>query len=59
MFKKTHTSSCPWVIVQADEKKDARLAAIRYVLNLLDYDGKKDSKIRLKPNSKIIKKYKK
>lgn len=59
MFKKTHTSTCPWVIVQADDKKDARLAAIRYVLNLLDYDGKEDSKIRLKPDPKIVKQYKK
>ena len=59
MFKKTHTSNNPWVIVQADEKKDARLETIRYVLNLLDYEGKGETKINLKPNSKVIKKYKK
>lgn len=59
MFKNTHTRNCPWVIVQADDKKTARLAAIRYVLNVLPYDGKSDAKVRLKPDSKIIKKYKK
>lgn len=59
MFKKTHTRDCPWVIVQADDKKSARLAAIRYVLNSLDYDGKSNKKVRLKPDSKLVKKYKK
>lgn len=58
MFKKTHTKNCPWVIVQADDKKKARLATIRYVLSLLDYTGKEDSSIDLQPNENIIKKYK-
>lgn len=59
MFEKTHTEDCPWVIVQADDKKTARLAAIRYVLNSLDYEGKSDENVRLKPDSKAVKKYKK
>ena len=59
MFQKTHTRKCPWVIVQADDKKSARLAAIRYVLNILPYEGKSNDKVRLKPDSKIVKKYKK
>jgi len=58
MFKQTHTSSSPWVIVQADKKKSARLESIRYVLHSLNYDGKKESKINLKPDSKVVKKYK-
>jgi len=38
MFIRTHTSYCPWIIVQADSKKKARLAAIRYVLKTIPYD---------------------
>jgi polyphosphate kinase 2 len=59
MFKKTHTKNCPWIIVQADDKKTARLATIRYVLSSLDYDGKSNENVRLKPDSKVVKKYKK
>ena len=59
MFQKTHTRNAPWVIVQADDKKSARLGAIRYVLNALSYEGKSNEKVRLKPNAKVVKKYKK
>lgn len=59
MFKLTHTSKNPWIIVEADDKKKARLAAIRYVLSLLNYEGKAESKIDLKPDAKIVKRYKK
>lgn len=59
MFKKTHSKNCPWVIVQADDKKIARLEAIRYVLSTLDYKDKSNKKVPLKPNSKVVKKYKK
>lgn len=38
MFIRTHTSYCPWIIVQADSKKKARLAAIRHVLKTIPYD---------------------
>jgi len=38
MFIRTHTSYCPWIIIQADSKKKARLAAIRYVLKTIPYD---------------------
>ncbi|MEX0319693.1 MAG: polyphosphate kinase 2 [Ruegeria sp.] len=37
---RTHSESCPWTIVRSDDKKRARLAAIRTVLSGLDYDGK-------------------
>jgi len=49
MFSKTHTSFSPWIIVQANNKKLARLESIRYVLNQLDYsDG--SSKVCPDPN---------
>ncbi len=37
---RTHTKECPWTIVRSDDKKRARLAAIRMVLSQLDYDEK-------------------
>ncbi|NVO55025.1 polyphosphate kinase 2 [Rhodobacteraceae bacterium B1Z28] len=37
---RSHTESCPWTIVRSDDKKRARLAAIRTVLHGLDYDEK-------------------
>ncbi len=40
MFYKTHTNYSPWIIVKANNKKEARLASIRYVLDHIDYDNK-------------------
>ncbi len=37
---RSHTEHCPWTIVRSDDKKRARLAAIRTVLHSLDYDEK-------------------
>lgn len=53
MFEKTHSNDNPWIIIQADKKKKARLAAIRYVLNQLDY-VEKDQTLDLEPNDKVI-----
>lgn len=54
MFSKTHTSYSPWTIVKANDKKKARLAAIRYVLSNLSYEGKKNADINLHPDPNII-----
>lgn len=35
MFEKTTTKKCPWVIIDANRKTNARLNAIRYVLKML------------------------
>jgi polyphosphate kinase 2 len=40
MFHVTHTSFCPWVVIDADNQRRARLEAIRHVLWQLDYEGK-------------------
>ncbi|KAF0186235.1 MAG: polyphosphate kinase 2 PA0141 family [Hyphomonadaceae bacterium] len=45
MFYHTDTSECPWVVIKSDCKKRARLNAMRYVLNKLDYTGKEISNI--------------
>ena len=41
-FEATHTDHAPWTIVRTDDKKRARLAAIRTLLADVDYAGKGD-----------------
>ncbi len=57
MFSKTHTTYCPWMIVQANDKKIARLESIRYVLSKFDYDGKEAAATTLFPDPNIIMRY--
>ncbi|WP_027002687.1 polyphosphate kinase 2 [Hugenholtzia roseola] len=47
MLDKTHFKFAPWVVIDADDKEDARLAAIHYVLSQFDYEDKKLEKIDL------------
>lgn len=37
---RSHSTQAPWTIVRSDDKKRARLMAIRHVLHALDYDQK-------------------
>ena len=53
MFKRTHTKVAPWTIIRSNDKRRARLEAIRLVLNAIDYEGK-DAKAIGKPDSKIV-----
>ena len=43
MFAHTATPESPWVVLKSDDKKRTRLAAMQYVLQQLDYEGKDDS----------------
>lgn len=54
MFSKTHTSFSPWIIVQANNKRRARLESMRYVLNFLSYEGKDAAAVRLAPDPTIL-----
>lgn len=56
MFIRTHTSYCPWIIVQADSKKKARLAAIRYVLKTIPYDNGEHS-VEHFPDPEIVQRF--
>ena len=40
MLAATHTKHAPWTIVRSNDKRRARLNAIRHVLSHLDYEGK-------------------
>lgn len=46
MFNISDTDENPWMIVRADDKKRARINAMRYVLHQFDYDGKDIEKIQ-------------
>ncbi len=41
MLNRTHSVTSPWTIVQADDKKAARLAVIYDLLNRLEFKGRK------------------
>ncbi len=53
MFFYTDTADAPWVIVKSDDKKRARLNAMRHFLSTLDYPDKDDSAIGA-PDPKIV-----
>ena len=57
MFSKTHTNFSPWIIVKTNNKKQARLESMRYVLSQFDYEGKGNSKIPLLPDPNVIMRY--
>lgn len=57
MFSKTHTNFSPWIIVKTNDKKQARLESMRYVLSQFDYDGKGESGATLLPDPNIIMRY--
>ncbi len=40
MFALTDTEIAPWIVVKSNDKKRARLNAMRYVLGKFDYDNK-------------------
>ncbi|MFK7908097.1 MAG: polyphosphate kinase 2 [Chitinophagales bacterium] len=57
MFSKTHTNFSPWIIVKTNDKKQARLESMRYVLSQFDYQGKGNSNAVLLPDPNVIMRY--
>ncbi len=57
MFSKTHTSYSPWMVIKTNEKKVARLEAIRYVLSQFDYEGKEAADTVLNPDPNFVMRY--
>jgi polyphosphate kinase 2 len=43
MFFYTDTADAPWTVIKSNDKKRARLAALRFVLHALPYDGKDEA----------------
>lgn len=52
MYGKTHTDFCPWILVETNDKKTARLESMRYVLSQFPYreNEKKAKPIIADPN---------
>ena len=53
MFHYTDTPAAPWTVVKSNDKKRARLEAMRHVLALFDYP-RKDAELVGSPDNKII-----
>jgi polyphosphate kinase 2 len=53
MLKRTHTNVAPWTIIRSNNKHDARLNAMKVILNSVPYDrGNKD--LDFVPDSKVV-----
>lgn len=57
MFSRTHSAFSPWVIVQTNDKRTARLESIRYVLSQFEYPGKSRAKANLMVDPNVIFRY--
>lgn len=53
MIERTHSKEAPWIVVRANDKRRARLSAIRRILLSLPYDGR-DLDVVGKEDKKII-----
>jgi polyphosphate kinase 2 (PPK2 family) len=53
MFFYTDTADAPWTVIKSNDKKRARVEAMRYVLNRFDYE-RKDKELVSNPDPAII-----
>jgi polyphosphate kinase len=53
MFRFTHTPTCPWTVIHANDQRRARLEAMRTILSAVDYAGR-DMKAVGKPDAKLV-----
>ena len=45
MFFHTDTADAPWTVIKSDDKKRARLNALRFLLHSFPYEGKDAGRI--------------
>ncbi len=57
MFSRTHTSYAPWIIIKTNDKKQARLESIRYVLSRFEYDGKEQARTVIYPDPNVVQRF--
>ena len=57
MFRRTHKDYSPWLVVNADRQKPARLETIRHVLFSVDYAGKNTTGSCRAPDPAVIAPY--
>ncbi|MGB7962206.1 MAG: polyphosphate kinase 2 [Propionicimonas sp.] len=53
MFERTDTDHAPWITIRSNDKKRARLNAMRYFLSQFDYEGK-DHEVVGEPDPLIV-----
>ncbi|WP_344863794.1 polyphosphate kinase 2 [Planomonospora alba] len=53
MFLHTDTAEAPWTVVKSNDKKRARVEAMRHVLNLFEYENKDDAVVGT-PDPRIV-----
>ena len=57
MFSWTDKHYSPWMIINADKRKKARIETMRHVLSHVDYDGREDAEVSLAPDPSIVQRY--
>lgn len=58
MFSKTHTTFSPWIIIKTNDKREARLESIRYVLSRFNYrEGRRKPSTTLLPDPNVVTRY--
>jgi polyphosphate kinase len=53
MFHYTDSEHAPWTVIKSNDKKRARLEAIKHVLRMFDYEGK-DAEAIGEPDKSLI-----
>lgn len=53
LLQKTHRPESPWFVIRSDDKHQARLQAMKVVLNLAKYHGRSRT-LDFKPNRRIV-----
>lgn len=53
MFRRTDSDWAPWTVIKSNDKKRARINALRYFLNKFDYEDK-DTQVVFSPDSKVV-----
>ncbi len=53
MLKRTHTEMAPWTIIRSEDKQQARLNAMKLILNAVDY-AERDPMVDFKPDPEIV-----
>ncbi len=53
MLKRTHTIDCPWTVIRSNGKHQARLNAIKVILNAVPYE-RLDNSLEFSADSKVV-----
>ncbi len=53
MIKQTHSHNAPWTVIRSNDKQQARLEALKVILNSINYDGR-DENMDYALNPKIV-----